>query len=175
MLSVKHLLHSHTFGQHGIEQHLEVQLRFLAILVRQNHAVALHRGLHVKRPVSRFVHAQFGKVKLLADGRNGERIFSTLEDAAYVVRLTEAIVESSKKNIKEKVMKSIKEMENISLEQLEAVSMDMNIPVPEGFEERLKKDIGTLDRLTTDDTEYGRRARTVRIISVAAAATLLLA
>lgn len=61
----------------------------------------------------------------------------------------------------------------MSLEQLEAVSMDMNIPVPEGFEERLKKDIGTLDRLTTDDTEYGRRARTVRIISVAAAATLL--
>jgi hypothetical protein len=70
-------------------------------------------------------------------------------------------------------MKSIKEMEDMSLEQLEAVSMDMNIPVPEGFEERLKKDIGTLDRLTTDDTEYGRRARTVRIISVAAAATLL--
>ena len=70
-------------------------------------------------------------------------------------------------------MKSIKEMEDMSLEQLEAVSMDMNIPVPEGFEERLKKDIGTLDRLTTDDTEYGRRTRTVRIISVAAAATLL--
>ena len=70
-------------------------------------------------------------------------------------------------------MKSIKDIENMSLEQLEAVSMDMNIPVPEGFEERLKKDIGTLDRLTTDDTEYGRRARTVRIISVAAAATLL--
>ena len=35
--------------------------------------------------------------KYLADGRSGERIFSTLEDAAYVVRLTEAIVESSKK------------------------------------------------------------------------------
>lgn len=35
--------------------------------------------------------------KYLADGRSGERVFSTLEDAAYVVRLTEAIVESSKK------------------------------------------------------------------------------
>ena len=61
----------------------------------------------------------------------------------------------------------------MSLEQLEAVSMDMNIPVPEGFEERLKKDIGTLDRLTADDAEYGQRARIVRIISVAAAAALL--
>lgn len=67
----------------------------------------------------------------------------------------------------------MKDIENISLEQLEAVSMDMNIPVPEGFEERLKKDIRTLDRLTTDDAGYGLRARTVRIISVAAVATLL--
>ena len=35
--------------------------------------------------------------KYLADGKTGERIFSTLEDAAYIVKLTEAIVESSKK------------------------------------------------------------------------------
>ena len=34
--------------------------------------------------------------KYIADGCKGERIFSTLEDAAYVVKLTEAIVESSK-------------------------------------------------------------------------------
>ena len=33
----------------------------------------------------------------LSNGRCGERIFSTLEDAAYIVKLTEAIVESSKK------------------------------------------------------------------------------
>ena len=70
-------------------------------------------------------------------------------------------------------MKSIKEMENISLDQLEAVSMDRNIPVPEGFAERLKEDIGTLERLTADDTENVRRVRTVRIISTAAAAALL--
>jgi len=35
--------------------------------------------------------------KYLADGKKGERVFSTLEDAAYIVRLTEKIVESSRK------------------------------------------------------------------------------
>ena len=35
--------------------------------------------------------------KYLADGQQGERVFSTLEDAAYIVKLTEAIVESSKR------------------------------------------------------------------------------
>lgn len=34
--------------------------------------------------------------KYIAEGKKGERIFSTLEDAAYIVKLTEAIVESSK-------------------------------------------------------------------------------
>ncbi len=34
--------------------------------------------------------------KYLADGKTGEKIFSTLEDAAYIVRLTEAVVESSR-------------------------------------------------------------------------------
>lgn len=35
--------------------------------------------------------------KYLADGKTGERVFSTLDDAAYIVKLTEAIIESSKK------------------------------------------------------------------------------
>ncbi len=35
--------------------------------------------------------------KYIADGRKGERVYSTLEDAAYIVKLTEAIVESSAK------------------------------------------------------------------------------
>lgn len=35
--------------------------------------------------------------KYIADGRKGEKIFSTLEDGAYIVKLTEAIIESSKK------------------------------------------------------------------------------
>lgn len=61
----------------------------------------------------------------------------------------------------------------MGLEQLEAVSMDRNIPVPDGFAERLKEDIGTLERLTADDTENVRRVRAVRIISTAAAAALL--
>ncbi len=61
----------------------------------------------------------------------------------------------------------------MSLEQLEAVSMDRNIPVPEGLAERLKEDIGALERLTADDTENVRRIRAVRIISTAAAVTLL--
>jgi len=34
--------------------------------------------------------------KFLADGKQGERIFSTLEDAAYIVKLTEKIIQSSK-------------------------------------------------------------------------------
>lgn len=34
--------------------------------------------------------------KFLSDGAKGERIYSTLEDAAYIVKLTEKIIESSK-------------------------------------------------------------------------------
>lgn len=34
--------------------------------------------------------------KFLAEGRQGERIYSTLEDAAYIVKLTEKIIQSSK-------------------------------------------------------------------------------
>ena len=35
--------------------------------------------------------------KYISDGQTGEKPFSTLEDAAYIVRLTEAIIESSQK------------------------------------------------------------------------------
>ena len=72
-------------------------------------------------------------------------------------------------------MKSIKEIENMSLEQLEAVSMDEGIIVPEGFESQLREDFGTLERLTSDDAEYGLKVRTVRIISVAAASVAVIA
>lgn len=72
-------------------------------------------------------------------------------------------------------MKSIKEIENMSLEQLEAVSMDEGIVVPEGFESQLREDFGTLERLTSDDAEYGLKVRTVRIIFVAAASVAVIA
>ena len=61
----------------------------------------------------------------------------------------------------------------MNLEQLEAVSMDRNVPVPEGLAERLKEDIRMLERLTDDDKENVRRVMAVRIISAAAAVTLL--
>ena len=63
----------------------------------------------------------------------------------------------------------------MSLEQLEAVSMDEGIVVPEGFESQLREDFGTLERLTSDDAEYGLKVRTVRIISVAAASVAVIA
>ena len=72
-------------------------------------------------------------------------------------------------------MKSIQEIEYMSLEQLEAVSMDEGIVVPEGFESQLREDFGTLERLTSDDAEYGLKVRTVRIISVAAASVAVIA
>ena len=34
--------------------------------------------------------------KYIADGKKGEKLYSTLEDATYIVRLTEAILESTK-------------------------------------------------------------------------------
>ena len=70
-------------------------------------------------------------------------------------------------------MKSVKDMENMSLEQLEAVSMDENIMVPEGFAERLKEDIGTLERLTENEPHKAGHVRTLRIASIAAAVALL--
>lgn len=60
----------------------------------------------------------------------------------------------------------------MSLEQLEAVSMDETIHVPEGFAERLKDDVGTLERLTETEPQDSR-VITIRTASVAAAAVLL--
>lgn len=61
----------------------------------------------------------------------------------------------------------------MSLEQLEAVSMDENIAVPEGFAERLKEDLGTLERLTENEPQKAGRTMTFRMVSVAAAVALL--
>ena len=60
----------------------------------------------------------------------------------------------------------------MSLEQLEAVSMDEGIHIPEGFAERLKDDIGTLERLTESEP-HNSRVITMRVVSVATAAALL--
>lgn len=70
-------------------------------------------------------------------------------------------------------MKSIKDIENMSLEQLEAVSMDENITVPEGFADRLKEDLGTLERLTEAEPQKTGCVMTLRIASIAAAAAIL--
>ena len=59
----------------------------------------------------------------------------------------------------------------MSLEQLEAVSIDESIHIPEGFTDRLKDDIGTLERLTESEP-HSSRVITMRVISVAAAALL---
>lgn len=60
----------------------------------------------------------------------------------------------------------------MSLEQLEAVSIDEGIHIPEGFAERLKDDIGTLERLIESEP-HSSRVITIRVVSVAAAAALL--
>lgn len=59
----------------------------------------------------------------------------------------------------------------MSLEQLEAVSMDENIPVPEGFAERMKADAKVLERLIEDEPQ--QRRWVMATVSVAAAAALL--
>ena len=71
-------------------------------------------------------------------------------------------------------MKSIKEIENMSLEQLEAVSMDENIPVPEGFAERMRADGEVLERLVEDKPQPQQRRWVMTTVSVAAAAALLI-
>ncbi len=71
-------------------------------------------------------------------------------------------------------MKSIKEIENMSLEQLEAVSMDENIPVPEGFAERMRADVEVLERLVEDKPQPQQRRWVMTTVSVAAAAALLI-
>ena len=45
-------------------------------------------------------------------------------------------------------MKPVKDIENISLEELEAVSTDDRIPVPEGFRDRIGKNMLFLKELT---------------------------
>lgn len=69
-------------------------------------------------------------------------------------------------------MKSIKEIENMSLEELIAVSSDEAIAVPEGFAERIGRQVEA--QKIAKDLEYGAdRTRTVRWIGAAAAVTLL--
>lgn len=70
-------------------------------------------------------------------------------------------------------MKSIKDIENMSLEQLEAVSMDESIMVPEGFAERMKDEVGILERLTEDEPQKAGRVMTLRVASIAAAVAIL--
>ena len=71
-------------------------------------------------------------------------------------------------------MKSIKEIENMSLEQLEAVSMDENIPVPEGFAERMRADVEVPERLVEDKPQPQQRRWVMTTVSVAAAAARLI-
>lgn len=61
----------------------------------------------------------------------------------------------------------------MSLERLEAVSMDENITVPEGFADRLKEDLGTLERLTEAEPQKMGSVMTLRMVSIAAAVALL--
>lgn len=69
-------------------------------------------------------------------------------------------------------MKSIKEIENMSLEELIAVSLDEATAVPEGFAERIGRQVEA--QKIAKDLEYGAdRTRTVRWIGAAAAVTLL--
>lgn len=69
-------------------------------------------------------------------------------------------------------MKSIKEIENMSLEELIAVSSDEATAVPEGFAERIGRQVEA--QKIAKDLEYGAdRTRTVRWIGAAAAVTLL--
>lgn len=70
-------------------------------------------------------------------------------------------------------MKSIKDIENMSLEQLEAVSMDENIMVPEGFAERMKDEVGILERLMENEPQKAGRVMTLRVASIAAAVAIL--
>lgn len=70
-------------------------------------------------------------------------------------------------------MKSVKDIENMSLEQLEAVSMDENIMVPEGFAERMKDEVGILERLMENEPQKAGRVMTLRVASIAAAVAIL--
>jgi hypothetical protein len=69
-------------------------------------------------------------------------------------------------------MKSIKEIENMSLEELIAVSLDEATAVPEGFAERIGKQVEA-HKIARDLENDADRVDTVRWIGAAAAVTLL--
>ena len=69
-------------------------------------------------------------------------------------------------------MKSIKEIENMSLEELIAVSSDEATAVPEGFAERIGRQVEA-QKIASDLENDADRVRTVRWIGAAAAVTLL--
>ena len=69
-------------------------------------------------------------------------------------------------------MKSIKEIENMSLEELIAVSSDEVTAVPEGFAERIGKQVEA-HKIARDLENDADRVKTVRWIGAAAAVTLL--
>ena len=69
-------------------------------------------------------------------------------------------------------MKSIKEIENMSLEELIAVSSDEATTVPEGFAERIGKQVEA-HKIARDLENDADRVKTVRWIGAAAAVTLL--
>ena len=69
-------------------------------------------------------------------------------------------------------MKSIKEIENMSLEELIAVSSDEATAVPEGFAERIGKQVEA-QKIARDLENDADRVKTVRWIGTAAAVTLL--
>ena len=69
-------------------------------------------------------------------------------------------------------MKSIKEIENMSLEELMAVSSDEATAVPEGFAERIGKQVEA-QKIARDLENDADRVKTVRWIGTAAAVTLL--
>ena len=69
-------------------------------------------------------------------------------------------------------MKSIKEIENMSLEQRVAVSSDEATATPEGFAERIGKQVEA-QKIASDLENNADRVRTVRWIGAAAAVTLL--
>ena len=69
-------------------------------------------------------------------------------------------------------MKSIKEIENMSLEELIAVSSDEATAVPEGFAERIGRQVEA-QKVAKDLAKDADRTRTVRWIGAAAAVTLL--
>ena len=69
-------------------------------------------------------------------------------------------------------MKSLKDIENMSLEELERASLDERTPVPEGFAERIGKQVEA-QKIARDLENDADRVKTVRWIGTAAAVTLL--